>query len=143
MKYSALSISQYVINHEWDENRPVSNLRLQKLLYFIQACFYASRGYGCFRDKIEAWDFGPVIPSVYRKYKKYGSCIIIDKAANLIKDISDEDKEMIDLILNVSAEFTTTDLVKLSKDQDPWKNAYTPLFENEITEEQMKNYFAF
>lgn len=58
MIYDALDVAKYVINYEASQNRSVSNLRLQKLLYFIQAQFLVTNHHACFPDKMEAWDLG-------------------------------------------------------------------------------------
>jgi uncharacterized phage-associated protein len=52
----------------------VTNLQLQKLLYIIQMV-YAGRNAGApfMREAFEAWDYGPVIPSLYRKVKMFGN----------------------------------------------------------------------
>ena len=59
MTYSALEVARYIIHHEAQQRRTVSNLRLQKLLYFVQAQFAvnATDGQPCFKDRMEAWDF--------------------------------------------------------------------------------------
>lgn len=142
MAYSALAVSQYIIDHEWEENKPVSNLRLQKLLYFIQGYFYMCYGHRCFDDKIEAWDFGPVIPNVYREYKVYGSCIIITRKTDLIGTLSKEAKERINEVLEVSRKYSTSKLVDISKKQSPWAKTHSYCFINEITEYKMKEYFC-
>ncbi|MGI6695663.1 MAG: Panacea domain-containing protein [Christensenellales bacterium] len=49
----------------------VSNLRLQKLLYFAQGCYLARHGKPLFDDELCAWKFGPVVPEVYEKYKRF------------------------------------------------------------------------
>lgn len=142
MAYSALAVSQYIIDHEWEKDRPVSNLRLQKLLYFIQGYFYMCYGHRCFDDKIEAWDFGPVIPNIYHEYKIYGSCIIITRKTNLIVTLSQEAKERIDEFLDVAKMYSTSRLVNISKNQSPWEKTYIPCFSKEITAERMKEYFS-
>ena len=50
----------------------MTNLRLQKLLYFAQGWHLARYGKPLFDDDIEAWQYGPVVPSVYNAYKQYG-----------------------------------------------------------------------
>lgn len=50
----------------------VSNLRLQKLLYFAQGCHLARYGMPLFDDEVCAWPLGPVVPEVYSQYKQYG-----------------------------------------------------------------------
>lgn len=79
--YDALTVAEYVIKYSTLSGMPVSNLRLQKVLYFIQAEFMVSTNSECFNDRIEAWDLGPVVPTVYRKYKVFGaSSIPIDSS---------------------------------------------------------------
>ena len=88
--YSALVVARYIIKRCNELNRPISNLKLQKLLYFVQAEFLVGEGSACFpeeieawdfgpvvpEEEIEAWDFGPVVPEVYHRYKAYGSASI-------------------------------------------------------------------
>jgi hypothetical protein len=53
------------------EQGSMTNLRLNKILYFAQIISLLENGRPLFLDDFEAWDLGPVIPSVYRKYKAY------------------------------------------------------------------------
>ncbi|HEX3860359.1 MAG TPA: type II toxin-antitoxin system antitoxin SocA domain-containing protein [Stellaceae bacterium] len=57
----------------------VTNLQLQKLLYIIHMV-YAGRHNGSIliREPFEAWDYGPVIPSLYKKVKIFGNKPISD-----------------------------------------------------------------
>lgn len=66
-------IAKYFIYISHKEKRPVSNQKLQKLLYYAQAWYLVEYGKKLYEDDIEAWVHGPTIPSVYRKYKKHGS----------------------------------------------------------------------
>ena len=62
--YSALNVAKYIIDKCTRENYPISNLQLQKILYYIQREFL-QRGPKAFPEEIEAWQFGPVVPEVY------------------------------------------------------------------------------
>lgn len=133
-------IVKYVIVHETCAKRPISNLRLQKLLYFIQVYFIIKIKECCYDEIIEAWDFGPVIPTIFNTYKQY-----------LISDIKVEDKciwvEMekrliINQILNMCSEYSTSQLVEISKKQNPWLEAYYNTKDKIITTEMIKEYFG-
>lgn len=50
----------------------ISNLKMQKLLYFIQKTHYSVYHEPFFDDSIEAWQYGPVIPTIYHHFKEYG-----------------------------------------------------------------------
>ena len=51
----------------------LSNLQLQKLLYIAQMFHLGETGHPIFADDFEAWKLGPVVPSVYRHAKMFGS----------------------------------------------------------------------
>lgn len=71
MSYDVLDISRYIIGYSNIKDYEISNLKLQKILYFVQAYFLIQRGLPCFKEKIEAWDFGPVVPVAYKEFKKF------------------------------------------------------------------------
>lgn len=72
--YNVLDVAIYVINYAYDAGcgESMSNLKLQKILYYIQAAFLVEKNRECFKAVIIAGEFGPVIPEIYQKYKIYG-----------------------------------------------------------------------
>lgn len=71
-----LDIAYYLIALSNENNFKITNLKLQKMLYFIQR-EEIKQGRIAFDDKIEAWQYGPVIPEVYFRFAGYGSIPII------------------------------------------------------------------
>ena len=139
--YSALLISKYIIKRCDEKNRSISNLKLQKLLYFVRAEFLVSKGEPCFFEEIEAWDFGPVVPEVYRKYRIYGSASIpYIKGIDSGKILSG-DKALIDRIVDECSKYSAAMLVEVTHAQDPWKKAYKRYQNNIITNDSIKRYF--
>ena len=155
--YDVLDVCVYVINYINDKEYGISNLKLQKILYFIQAFFLIATPKQCFREKIEAWDFGPVVPEAYREYKRFGSSNIprisyivnVDSEnfwnSKILKYVDNKikvkDKELIGAVIDRFAEYSATDLVTLTHNQSPWREAYVPHMNNEITVESIKEYF--
>lgn len=139
--YNAIDIARYVIFHENQAGKIISNLRLQKLLYFIQAQFLVAHHEPCFSDRIEAWDFGPVVPNVYHEYKIFGSSNIPARQNNNSNTICKNDCTLIDNILQQASKYSTSQLVSITHNQKPWKNAYTRIYDNEITNADILNYF--
>lgn len=140
MAYSAFEVARYIIHHEAQQNRPVSNLRLQKLLYFVQAKFVMdSHGTSpCFYEKMEAWGFGPVVREVYYEYRYYGGAMIPPER-NFSTTIAPRDQSMVDEILNDCAQFSTSALVDITHSQTPWQEARR--YNKEITTAAIYNYF--
>lgn len=140
--YNVLLVAQYIIKYCNEHNIPVSNLKLQKLLYFVQAEFLVSKGMPCFPDDFEAWDFGPVSPSVYRKYKIYGSSNIPYTGNTLFGTIAPKDQEVINSIISSCANFSASQLVEITHRQTPWIEAYAPYKSNIITKHSIKKFFS-
>lgn len=74
--YNVIDVSSYIIEYSNKINSPVSNLKLQKLLYYSQAATLVELGQKCFDSKIMAWEFGPVVVEAYQHYKEFGREII-------------------------------------------------------------------
>lgn len=70
--YLALDIAKYAIDKCTRESYPISNLQLQKILYYVQREFL-QQGTKAFSEEIEAWQFGPVVPQVYKHYCGFGA----------------------------------------------------------------------
>ena len=70
--YLALNMAKYIIDKCTKDKCPVSNLQLQKILYYIQREFL-QQGTMAFSENIEAWQFGPVVPEVYKQYCGFGA----------------------------------------------------------------------
>lgn len=124
MIYDALEVARYIIYHEEQAGRPVSNLRLQKLLYFVQAKFLVEKEKPCFDQRMEAWNFGPVVPKVYKAYRYYGSTPIPCEDESNDFSIQPSDREIIDSILDSCSRYATSTLVDITHAQDPWIHAH-------------------
>src|SRR5437016_8859052 len=66
---SARKIADYLIAFAHRVGDPISNLKLQKLLYYAQAWYLALHNEPLFPESIEAWVHGPAVPPVYGKFK--------------------------------------------------------------------------
>lgn len=159
MSYNVLDVCRHVINYSNEHDYGISNLKLQKVLYFIQAYFLMQKKdhISCFNEKIEAWDFGPIVPEAYCEYRQYGSGDIPTIKSYIMFDenniwnskrikfkntiIADEDKALIDKVIDKFADYSATNLVSLTHRQSPWINAYVPHQNNEITIKAIREYF--
>lgn len=70
--YLALNMAKYIIDKCTRDRCPISNLQLQKILYYIQREFL-QQDTMAFSENIEAWQFGPVVPEVYKQYCGFGA----------------------------------------------------------------------
>lgn len=117
--YDALTIAMYIISKCFAEGRPVSNLRLQKLLYFVQLESYKRRSEPMFLDNMVAWQFGPVLRDIYYQYNMYGGSPILLSYNNL--SIDTNCKQIIDDVILINENIPIWQLVDMTHEQGgPW-----------------------
>ena len=104
------------------EREGITNLKLQKILYFAQAYYLAKLGKPLFGDAIEAWKYGPVVSSVYNKYRRHESNTIISEADD--SNISSEDKDNLKRIWDLFGGYSAGRLVDIAHAHTPWKEAF-------------------
>lgn len=75
---NARQLAHYVVNCCTRDTSPISNLQLQKILYFLQVVFCRETGMLLFSEEFEAWQYGPVLPDVYHEYSVYGGTPIVE-----------------------------------------------------------------
>lgn len=104
MSYKAIDVAKHVITYAAGKSCPVTNLKLQKILYFLWIDFYRERKDYLYDDMIQAWKFGPVIPEVYYAYCHYAAWPINKSYDDVLsKDDSDLLNPFIDEYMKESA----------------------------------------
>ena len=122
---------------EWN----VSNLELQKMLYIAQVLHLGIFDHHLFRGTFEAWDYGPVFPDVYHKFKIFGNKPIQKWAFPEIKEeCSEEEVRFINEVSKLLSELRPFQLVSLThRKGSAWENVYIPGAKNiYISEDSMK-----
>lgn len=107
--YKALDLASYIIGLCIDEQEYISNLQLQKILYFIQKKFLKERNEIAFAEPIEAWKHGPVVPEVYYRYCASGSMSIVFAIKRGI--VEEQDKQLIDSVVREKRKMSPWELV--------------------------------
>lgn len=137
--FSAQDIADYFLALvDRDEGELLSNLKLQKLLYYAQGFYLALYDKPLFEDRIEAWTHGPVVPVVYHNYKKYGSDALPFPENFYIDKYDSETKNLLNEIYDSYGQYSAVYLRNLTHQEAPWINTDEG---SEISLEKMKNYF--
>lgn len=106
--YTAVDLSKYIVNKCIADGHPISNLQLQKILYYIQKDFL-ERGDVAFLDDIEAWQFGPVVVNVYYHYCHFGGMPISIPESPF--EVADYDRRRINHLVEEKRDLYPWDLV--------------------------------
>jgi uncharacterized phage-associated protein len=136
---SAFDVAYYILAQADDEAGDlISNLKLQKLLYYSQGFFLAVYDEPLFKEPIEAWTHGPVVPSVYREFKKYGSCAIEPPKDMDFGIFDDRTAALLDEVYAVYGQFSAWKLRNMTHEEPPWKNYRNSV----IPHSALKEYFT-
>lgn len=126
MAYDVFKISQKLIHladiDVANGGEPLTNLKLQKLLYYEQGFHLAMFGSPLFNDDIEAWAYGPVVPDVYHKMKEFQRNplpVSPDKPLRL----TDKEDDLFAEVYESFRGFSAIGLVDKTHGESPWKNA--------------------
>lgn len=146
MSNKLLQVAKYFIELDKafageDDSYGVSNLKLQKLVYYAQGFHLAIFGKKLFKDEIKAWLHGPVVPKLYHQCKKFGnSCIDQDHFANIDTDeLNEDEKELIEEVFEVYGQYTAWKLRNLTHSEPPWMDYQEG--RGVIPESALKDYF--
>jgi uncharacterized phage-associated protein len=125
--YDVSYIAKWFLNRDRvtgmiSESDGISNMKLQKLLYYAQGTFLAVKGEKLFADDLLAWPQGPVIESIDREYKQNNSNPIPFDEDFDDSCISDEDKEWLEGTYNTFSRFSAWKLSEMTHMEEPWKN---------------------
>jgi uncharacterized phage-associated protein len=130
-----------------DEPDPLTNLRLQKLLYYAQAWSLVIRRSELFPEDIRAWQHGPVTPDVYQALPGQGAaCLTIEQFAG-VPDLPAEEAEFVAALWRAYGGRSATQLSKLTHGEAPWRRAWGDRpsgarGDDEIDVGGMQDYFA-
>ena len=137
--YAAEDVAKAIINYSIDNEFPISNLKLQKILYYVQAAFLTEKNRPAFNEDIVSWRYGPVVEEVYRKYKYNSDRPILEKEDMDESIFSKNDLEIIQKVTECKNKYSVFELVRLTHNEDPWKN--TPI-NSTIHKKLIKSYFS-
>ena len=120
MAYDAREIANWFVERAGREGQRLSIMHLLKLIYIAHGWYLETRGRPLISNRIEAWQYGPVIPDVYNTFRPGG----IEVAApvpgfrfNLDKDTAGFLDEIYEIYGSMSA-FRLSDLTHVPG--GPW-----------------------
>ncbi|WP_296045239.1 type II toxin-antitoxin system antitoxin SocA domain-containing protein [uncultured Gemmiger sp.] len=139
--YTAMNIASEIIRQYGERHKSITNLKLQKILYYVQVYSLQNQGRALFDDDFQAWRHGPVIPEVYDIFRKYVSDDIKEDDQTVLGnriEIDETSKSMIEKIVEKTLPLDAWDMVYKTHETRPWKDTYIPNMNCIITKEQIR-----
>lgn len=124
----------------------MTNLRLQKLLYYAQGWHLALLGEPLFSEEIQAWTHGPVVRPLYDKYKQYGWERIPPAGHFSPTLFKDDSRDVLDQVWETYGQFSAKHLENMTHRERPWLEAREGCVDHEgssatISRNVMRDYF--
>ncbi|MBD2637176.1 SocA family protein [Limnothrix sp. FACHB-881] len=137
--YKASDIASYFIHlANLEEDGNITNMKLQKLLYYAQGFHLALLDRPLFTDEIRAWQYGPVIPEIYVQYKDFGRNSLPENKDFNPEKIDSDTRDLIDEVYSVFGKYTGTVLANLTHQEKPWTSTEKDCA---IAHDLMRDYF--
>lgn len=143
--YSVLTIADAILKTQKRLGKALTPLQLVKLTYIANGWSLALREAPLFRERIEAWRYGPVIPELYRAVKRFGrDPIPFDALDDRDPPV---DVDTLAFIEDVVAKYGDLSGIALShlthQSGTPWSQVYDPERPNaEITRESIAHHYT-
>jgi uncharacterized phage-associated protein len=137
---SAIDVAATFLQFAKNDEDPITQMQLHKLLYFAQGLSLGIRGKLLFTDQIEAWQHGPVVPTV-RGLCGSGPTVLPESFSKFGVDDPTE-LRFIKAVWIRFRDFSPSALRSMSHDDGPWRSVYKPGRNVVITENAMREHFT-
>lgn len=127
--YTAMNVASEIVRQYEQKEKLITNLKLQKILYYTQMQSMQQEGCALFSEDFQAWRHGPVIPEVYEAFRKYVSGNIDYHDKDVMEnrvEFSVEQRKVIEKIVDLTLNVTAWELVEKTHQTKPWKDTYIP-----------------
>lgn len=120
-----LSTSRYFIVKAYEDGieAEMTNMKVQKLLYYSQCLYLALYDEPLFEDEIQAWRYGPVCPPAYKFYSKFEAEQLPVPTQEFMLEIPDEPKQVLEEIWGYFGGYHAYRLSDMTHGEFPWKKA--------------------
>lgn len=118
---SGADVANWFLARAAEDERELTHLKLQKLVYYAQAWVLTLTGDPIFQEDFQAWAHGPVLPSLWKKYQGAGFAPL--PKANCSHKFTSAVEDILEDVYQHYGEFTAKRLEKMTHEEAPWKNA--------------------
>jgi uncharacterized phage-associated protein len=135
--YTADEIANWFIaNKDCMPDNVITNMKLQKLLYYAQGTFLALTDEPLFQDDIRKWKFGSVVPSIWRKYKSFDDQPITEECT--APEVTETESFLLHKVCEPFAVHSAWQLSEMTHQERSWKIAQS---QSVIKNDTIKDYF--
>ena len=128
--FPPLAIANAVLDEAREQGKPLTIMQLLKLVYIAHGWSLGLLGSPLVNEQPEAWQHGPVFPSIYREFRRFGSEPITGRASTPFGPLADPDltEAQRDVVKSVVSSYGAMHAFTLSRmthqPDTPWSLTY-------------------
>lgn len=136
---SALDIANYFIKYS---GYAKTNLQILKMSYIAHGYMLALYDKPLFDNVVEAWDYGPVVPDIYKKFKKWGANPIPKVSGSISDPFDSEEQDILDTVYPDYGRYCGFYLSQITHEPGtPWSKCHKPSGNARIDDQTTKEYY--
>lgn len=120
------------------DNNDMTNMKLQKLLYYVQGTSLALYGERMFNQNIMKWQYGPVVPDVYHTFKENGNQTIQYEEPVDMSALHEKQIDVIQMVYDYFGQYAAIALMNFTHNESPWNSVE---MSEEISDGLLVEYF--
>lgn len=139
---NVLDVAQHILDLAKKDGVNITPMKLLKITYIAYGWFSISGDGRLFADKIEAWQYGPVIPNLYRNIKKFKDSPITEQIGDASK-LEENKQNWVNKVYELYRGYNSLQLSSMThQDNSPWHQVYkSDIRSIEIPDNNIKNYY--
>lgn len=120
-----LNAARYFIARAYEDSMEaeMTNMKVQKLLYYSQSLHLAMYDEPLFEEEIQAWRYGPVCPPAYRFYSEFEANQLPIPSQESLLQIPDDKKQLLEEVWEYFGGYHAYRLSNMTHLEFPWKKA--------------------
>jgi len=142
------AIANKILDMRAETGEPLTIMQLIKLVYIADGWAMALLGRPLSREAPQAWQYGPVYPTVYRAFSGAGARPVEARAyvrgttIPMSEEIADDESKLLKMVVQGYGKLSAYQLSRLTHQADtPWSKAYDQGSYTEIDSEEMRSHF--
>ena len=139
MTKKIIQLANLIIKMAAEKGDLITNLKLQKLLYYEQGYHLACFGKPLFNEEVLAWQYGPVVREVYDAFSKCGGRALMPQGG-VYSFRNKEEEALFEEVFDAYNKYSASYLVEMTHNEAPWKSVQANT-DSVISKESMKAFF--
>lgn len=139
MSMTALQLAEYTIRRATESGVPITNLKLQKTLYYLQGYSLRALDAPAFDEAIRHWQYGPVVPMVYFAYSTNGADPLCVNDTIEVPKLTRQEANLYNKVIDKCLSLSARDLVSKTHGETPWNQTKDREI---ISKEEIRKFFC-